>query len=91
MMERVKEKRLRITFGFEIYSSKIYVCSYSEKGIVKSRKEPGGVLPGSKFGFFFCSLSLRSMLQGYVIRFIFLNQNFIDAGSVHVDDFESEA
>ena len=36
-------------------------------------------------------LSLRSMLQGYVIRFIFLNQNFIDAGSVHVDDFESEA
>ena len=72
-------------FGFEIYSSKIYVCSYSEKGIVKSRKEPEVIR------YLVWSLSLRSMLRGYVIRFIFLNQNFIDAGSVHVDDFESEA
>ena len=76
-------------FGFEIYSSKIYVCSYSEKGIVKSRT--GSVPSGSKIRYLVWSLSLRSMLQGYVIRFIFLNQNFIDAGSVHVDDFESEA
>ena len=78
-------------FGFEIYSSKIYVCSYSEKGIVKSRKEPEVFLPVPKIRYSVWSLSLRSMLQGYVIRFIFLNQNFINAGSVHVDDFESEA
>lgn len=36
-------------FGFEIYSSKIYVCSYSEKGIVKSRKEPEVFLPVPRF------------------------------------------
>jgi len=53
MMERVKEKRLRIMFGFEIYGSKIYVCSYSEKGIVKSRKETGGVSSGASLRILF--------------------------------------
>lgn len=70
---------------------KIYVCSYSEKGIDQKQKRTGSVPSGSKIRYLVWSLSLRSMLQGYVIRFIFLNQNFIDAGSVHVDDFESEA
>ena len=57
----------------------------------QKQKRTGSVPSGSKIRYLVWSLSLRSMLQGYVIRFIFLNQNFIDAGSVHVDDFESEA
>ena len=77
-------------FCFEIYGSKIYVCVIPKKGSSKE-KRTGSVPSGSKIRYLVWSLSLRSMLQGYVIRFIFLNQNFIDAGSVHVDDFESEA
>lgn len=77
-------------FGFEIYSSKIYVCSYSEKGSSKAEKNRK-----CSFRFQDSIFSLVFVIEIDVTRlcypFHFLNQNFIDAGSVHVDDFESEA